>query len=85
MAGEFTFARSNSHGHHQYAVAAKTRKSPRGTNRFSMNRSFRIAQEGFSYKGELAGMSRAEFLIPLGRDGVFPFETELRELEATGS
>ncbi len=34
---------------------------------------------------ELAGISRAEFLMSLGRYNVFPFETELRELEATGS
>jgi len=32
---------------------------------------------------ELAGMSRVEFLLTLGRYKVFPFETELRELERT--
>jgi len=31
---------------------------------------------------ELAGMSRVEFLLALGRYRVFPFEHELRELEA---
>lgn len=30
---------------------------------------------------ELAGMSRVEFLLSLGRYNVFPFEAELRELE----
>jgi len=32
---------------------------------------------------ELAGMSRVEFLLSLGRYKVFPFEAELRELEET--
>lgn len=32
---------------------------------------------------ELAGMSRVEFLLSLGRYRVFPFEAELRELEET--
>ena len=31
---------------------------------------------------ELAGMSRVEFLLNLGRYKVFPFESELRDLEA---
>jgi predicted HTH domain antitoxin len=31
---------------------------------------------------ELAGMSRVEFLLALGRYKVFPFEAELRELES---
>jgi predicted HTH domain antitoxin len=31
---------------------------------------------------ELAGMSRVEFLLALGRYKVFPFEAELRDLEA---
>ena len=31
---------------------------------------------------ELAGMSRVEFLMSLGRYKVFPLEAELRELEA---
>ena len=31
---------------------------------------------------ELAGMSRVEFLLALGRYKVFPFESELRDLEA---
>ncbi|HZF08278.1 MAG TPA: UPF0175 family protein [Thermoanaerobaculia bacterium] len=30
---------------------------------------------------ELAGMSRVEFLLSLGRYSVFPLEAELRELE----
>lgn len=30
---------------------------------------------------ELAGMSRAEFLLSLGRYRVFPFQAELEELE----
>jgi len=30
---------------------------------------------------ELAGMSRVEFLLNLGRYKVFPFEAELRDLE----
>lgn len=32
---------------------------------------------------ELAGMPRVEFLMALGRYKVFPFERELRELEAS--
>jgi len=31
---------------------------------------------------ELAGVSRVEFLLSLGRYNVFPFEAELSELEA---
>jgi predicted HTH domain antitoxin len=31
---------------------------------------------------ELAGMSRVEFLLALGRYKVFPFASELRDLEA---
>lgn len=31
---------------------------------------------------ELAAMSRVEFLLSLGRYNVFPFESELRDLEA---
>lgn len=31
---------------------------------------------------ELAGMPRVEFLLSLGRYKVFPFEAELRDLEA---
>lgn len=31
---------------------------------------------------ELAGMSRVEFMMSLGRYKVFPFEAELRDLEA---
>lgn len=31
---------------------------------------------------ELAGMSRVEFLLELGRYRVFPFEAELRDLES---
>jgi predicted HTH domain antitoxin len=31
---------------------------------------------------ELAGMSRVEFLLSLGRYRVFPFEAELRQMEA---
>lgn len=31
---------------------------------------------------ELAGMSRVEFLLSLGRYRVFPLETELQDLEA---
>jgi predicted HTH domain antitoxin len=31
---------------------------------------------------ELAGMSRVEFLLSLARYKVFPFESELRDLEA---
>jgi predicted HTH domain antitoxin len=31
---------------------------------------------------ELAGMTRVEFLLNLGRYKVFPFEAELRDLEA---
>ena len=31
---------------------------------------------------ELAGMDRVEFLLNLGRYKVFPFESELRDLEA---
>jgi predicted HTH domain antitoxin len=32
---------------------------------------------------ELAGMSRVEFLLSLGRYKVFPFEAELRDLESS--
>jgi predicted HTH domain antitoxin len=32
---------------------------------------------------ELAGMSRVEFLLALGRYKVFPFEAELRDLEGS--
>jgi len=32
---------------------------------------------------ELAGVSRAEFLLSLGRFKVFPFQAELTDLEAT--
>jgi predicted HTH domain antitoxin len=32
---------------------------------------------------ELAGMPRVEFLLALGRYGVFPFEAELKELEGS--
>ena len=32
---------------------------------------------------ELAGMSRVEFLLSLGRYKVFPFESELRDLEGS--
>ena len=31
---------------------------------------------------ELAGMTRVEFLLELGRYKVFPFESELRDLES---
>jgi predicted HTH domain antitoxin len=31
---------------------------------------------------DLAGMARVEFLLQLGRHQVFPFEAELRDLEA---
>ncbi len=31
---------------------------------------------------ELAGMSRVEFLLSLGRYKVFPFDAELRQMEA---
>jgi predicted HTH domain antitoxin len=34
---------------------------------------------------ELAGMGRVEFLLSLARYKVFPFEAELRDLEAQGS
>ena len=33
---------------------------------------------------ELAGMPRVEFLLELGRYKVFPFESELRDLEEQG-
>jgi predicted HTH domain antitoxin len=33
--------------------------------------------------GELAGMSRVEFLLSLGRYKVFPLEAELRKLEGS--
>jgi len=33
---------------------------------------------------ELAGMSRVEFLLALGRYHVFPFDAELRDLEQQG-
>ena len=34
---------------------------------------------------ELAGMGRVEFLLSLERYKVFPFEAELRDLEAQGA
>jgi predicted HTH domain antitoxin len=40
----------------------------------------RLSSAGAS---DLAGMARVEFLLQLGRHQVFPFEAELRELEAS--
>jgi predicted HTH domain antitoxin len=34
---------------------------------------------------EMAGMGRVELLLSLGRFKVFPFEAELRDLEAQGT
>ena len=34
---------------------------------------------------ELAGMSRVEFLLNLGRYKVFPFEVELHDMESSGA
>jgi predicted HTH domain antitoxin len=34
---------------------------------------------------EMAGMGRVEFLLSLARHKVFPFEAELRDLEAQGT
>ena len=34
---------------------------------------------------ELAGMPRVEFLLTLGRYKVFPFESELRDLESSNA
>ncbi len=42
---------------------------------------FELGRLSSGRAAELAGMSRVEFLLILGRYKVFPFETELRELE----
>ena len=43
---------------------------------------FELGRLSSGRAAELAGMSRVEFLIALGRYKVFPPEDELRELEA---
>lgn len=42
---------------------------------------YELGRLSSSRAAELAGMSRVEFLLELGRYNVFPFETELNELE----
>jgi predicted HTH domain antitoxin len=42
---------------------------------------FELGRLSSGRAAELAGMSRVEFLLIFGRYKVFPFETELRELE----
>ena len=43
---------------------------------------FELGRLSSGRAAELAGMSRVEFLLTLERYQVFPFEAELRELEA---
>jgi predicted HTH domain antitoxin len=43
---------------------------------------FELGRLSSGRAAELAGMSRVEFLLALERYRVFPFEAELRELEA---
>jgi predicted HTH domain antitoxin len=43
---------------------------------------FELGRLSSGRAAELAGMSRVEFLLTLERYRVFPFEAELRELEA---
>ena len=42
---------------------------------------FELGRLSSGRAAELAGMSRVEFLLELGRYKVFPFETELQNLE----
>ncbi len=44
---------------------------------------FELGRLSSGRAAELAGMSRVEFLLALERYRVFPFEAELRELEAS--
>ena len=43
---------------------------------------YELGRLSSSRAADLAGMSRVEFLLELGRYRVFPFETELRDLES---
>ena len=43
---------------------------------------YELGRLGSGRAAELAGMSRVEFLLELGRYKVFPFEAELRDLES---
>jgi predicted HTH domain antitoxin len=43
---------------------------------------FELGRLSSGRAAELAGMSRVEFLLELGRYKVFPFEAELRDLES---
>ena len=45
---------------------------------------FELGRLASGRAAELAGMSRVEFLLCLGRYKVFPFKPELEELEACG-
>lgn len=44
---------------------------------------FELGRLSSGRAAELAGMTRTEFLLELGRYRVFPFEAELQELEST--
>jgi predicted HTH domain antitoxin len=43
---------------------------------------FELGRLSSGRAAELAGMCRVEFLLTIGRYRVFPFESELRDLEA---
>jgi predicted HTH domain antitoxin len=46
---------------------------------------FELGRLSSGRAAELAGMSRVEFLLELGRYKVFPFEAELRDLESNNA
>jgi predicted HTH domain antitoxin len=46
---------------------------------------FELGRLSSGRAADLAGIARVEFLLELGRHRVFPFEAELRELEAVGN
>jgi predicted HTH domain antitoxin len=46
---------------------------------------FELGRLSSGRAAELAGMSRVEFLLELGRYKVFPFEAELRDLESSNA
>jgi predicted HTH domain antitoxin len=46
---------------------------------------FELGRLSSGRASELAGMSRVEFLLILGRYKVFPFESELDDLESTNA
>jgi predicted HTH domain antitoxin len=46
---------------------------------------FELGRLSSGRAADLAGMAKVEFLLELGRHRVFPFEAELRDLEALGN